>query len=180
MITIELPSLELFREDTQEFFTIEGRYVSLEHSLASLAAWESKWHKPFLGKNEKTWEETIDYVRCMTISSDVPPILYNGITEPTMQAIASYIEDSRTATWFSDDKKQRPSREIVTAELIYYWMIALNIPFECQYWHLNRLLTLIKVCNIKNSPPTKMSKKDIYARNRALNAQRKKALNTKG
>ena len=127
----------------------------------------------------KTLEQIIDYVRCMTITQNVKPEVYNRLTEDNLKAINDYIENPMTATTFSDIN-QRPSREIITSEIIYYWMVSFNIPFECQKWHLNKLLTLIKVCNIKNSPPKKMSRQEILSRNRALNEARKKNLNTKG
>jgi hypothetical protein len=154
--------------------------LSLEHSLVSLSKWESKWCKAFLTKDEKSFEETLDYIKFMTLTQNVDSEVYNYLTNGNISEINEYIEAPMTATYFSDEKTSKTSREQVTAELIYYWMIALNIPFECQKWHLNRLLTLIKVCNIKNQPPKKRSKKDIMSRNAALNAARKKQLNTKG
>ena len=137
------------------------------------------WHIPFLDGKDKTLEQIIDYVRCMTITQNVKPEVYNRLTEDNLKAINDYIENPMTATTFSDIN-QRPSREIITSEIIYYWMVSFNIPFECQKWHLNKLLTLIKVCNIKNSPPKKMSRQEILSRNRALNEARKKNLNTRG
>ena len=127
-----------------------------------------------------TSEESIDYIRCMTITQNVDPLVYNSITPEIFNEVQEYIELPMTATWFNDRREGSPSREVITSELIYYWMIALNIPFECQKWHLNRLLTLIRVCNIKNAPPKKMSKREIMERNRALNAMRKKQMHTKG
>jgi hypothetical protein len=180
MLQIVIPDAELWNEQTQEFIPLKGQTLQLEHSLVSLTKWESKWHKPFLSKEEKSEEETIDYIRCMTLTQNVNPDVYYRLTKQNMAEISAYIEAPMTATHFSEDKNGRGSREIVTSELIYYWMIALNVPFECQKWHLNRLLTLIRVCNIKNQPPKKMSKKDIMSRNASLNAARRKQLNTKG
>lgn len=181
MIEITIKACELFDETKQEFVTIPEQTLKLEHSLVSLAKWESKWCKPFLSnKNDKNYEETIDYIKCMTLTQNVNPIVYNLIDKKTIEQIRDYISAPMTATTFSNDGKSRPSREIVTAELIYYWMVALQIPFECQKWHLNRLLTLIKVCGIKNEPPKKMSTRDVMSRNAALNAARRKQLNTKG
>ncbi len=180
MLQITIPAVELWDERKQEFVTTKEQTLSLEHSLVSLSKWESKWCKPFLTKQEKTFEETLDYIKCMTITQNVDPEIYRYLTNENINEVNRYIEAPMTATYFSDEKNSKTSREQVTAELIYYWMIALNIPFECQKWHLNRLLTLIKVCNIKNRPPKKRSKKEIMSRNAALNAARRKQLNTKG
>lgn len=180
MLQITIPAVELWDERKQEFVTTKEQTLQLEHSLVSLSKWESKWCKAFLTKQEKTFEETLDYIKCMTITQNVDPEVYNYLTKENIEEIKKYIEAPMTATYFSDDKTVKSSREQITAELIYYWMIALNIPFECQKWHLNRLLTLIKVCNIKNQPPKKLSKKEIMSRNAALNAARRKQLNTKG
>lgn len=178
MLNIVVPDQEFFNEETQEFFTLKGQTLQLEHSLVSLSKWESKWNKPFLSKNEKTLKETIDYIRCMTITQNVKPYIYDMLTNENILDINKYIDSPMTATTFN--VQNTPSREIVTSEIIYYWMISLNIPLECQKWHLNRLLTLIRVCNLKNAPSKKMSKKEIMSRNAALNAARRKKLNTKG
>ena len=180
MLQITIPAVELWDERKQEFVITKEQTLQLEHSLVSISKWESKWCKPFLTKQEKTFEETLDYIKCMTLTQNVDPEVYNYLTNENIKEINEYIGAPMTATYFSDEKTNKTSREQVTAELIYYWMIALNIPFECQKWHLNRLLTLIKVCNIKNQPPKKRSKKEIMSRNAALNAARRKRLNTKG
>jgi len=180
MLQITIPAVELWDERKQEFVITKEQTLQLEHSLVSISKWESKWCKPFLSKQEKTSEETLDYIKCMTITQNVDPEVYNYLTIGNINEINEYIEAPMTATYFSDEKTNKTSREQVTAELIYYWMIAFNIPFECQKWHLNRLLTLIKVCNIKNQPPKKRSKKEIMSRNAALNAARRKRLNTSG
>ncbi len=180
MLQITIPAVERWDERKQEFVTTKEQTLQLEHSLVSLSKWESKWCKAFLTKQEKTFEETLDYIKCMTITQNVNPEVYNHLTNKNIDEVNKYIEAPMTATYFSDDKIVKTSREQITAELIYYWMIALNIPFECQKWHLNRLLTLIRVCNIKNQPPKKRSKKEIMSRNAALNAARRKQLNTKG
>ena len=180
MLRITIPAVEQWDEIKQEFVSTKEQTLSLEHSLVSLSKWESKWCKAFLTKQEKTFEETLDYIKFMTLTQNVDPEVYNYLTNGNISEINEYIEAPMTATYFSDEKTSKTSREQVTAELIYYWMIALNIPFECQKWHLNRLLTLIKVCNIKNTPPKKRSKKEIMSRNAALNAARRKQLNTKG
>ena len=182
-ITIPAAVSEDFNDETGEFIytTIsKEQTLQLEHSLVSLSKWESKWNKAFLSNKEKTHEETIDYIRCMTLTQNVKPEVYDRLTEDNYREIKQYIEAPMTATYFSEEKSSKGSKEVVTAELIYYWMIALNIPFECQKWHINRLLTLIRVCNIKNQPPKKRSKKEIMSRNAALNAARRKQFNTKG
>lgn len=180
MLTITIPAVEMFNEKTQEFFSTKEQTLQLEHSLVSLSKWESKWCKAFLSNNEKTMEETIDYIRCMTITQNIDPDIYNFLTKSNIQEINKYIEAPMTATTFYGDTQKGHSKETVTSELIYYWMISLNIPMECQKWHLNRLLTLIRVCNIKNTPPKKMSRREIMSRNAALNAARRKQMNTKG
>lgn len=179
MLKVTIPESELFDELRGEFVTTNEQTLQLEHSLISLSKWESKWHKPFLSIEPKTDEEITDYIRCMTITPNVDPSVYLSIPNSVTNQINTYIEDSMTATWFNDNQKKTPNREVITAEIIYYWMISLNIPFECEKWHLNRLLTLIEVCNRKNTPK-KMSKKDIYGRNRALNASRRRQLNSSG
>ena len=180
MLRITIPAIEQWDEQKQEFIQTKGQTLQLEHSLVSLSKWESRWNKPFLSKGEKTYEETLDYIKCMTISQNVDPEVYNGLNSEHIAQINKYIEAPMTATTFSDTKNGKNNREIVTAELIYYWMIALNIPFECQKWHLNRLLTLIRVCNIKNSPPKKMSKRATASHYAQLNAARRQQLNTRG
>ena len=185
MLTIVVPAQDYFDESKQEFITTKQTTLSLEHSLISLSKWESKWHKPFLGKagmqeDDKTEEQLVDYVKCMTITQNVPDLVYDSLTRENWEDIKNYISNPMTATWFSGDEKGG-QRETITAEIIYYWMVSLNIPFECQKWHLNKLLTLIRVCNAKNDPnKKKMGVNDIYARNRALNEERKKLLGTKG
>lgn len=179
MLQLEIPDREYFDESTSTFIQIKGQTILLEHSLISLSKWEAKWKKPFLSNEEKTYEETLDYVRCMTVTKNVDPNLYFGLSRANIEAVNSYIEDPMTATTFSN-RKQGRSREIVTSELIYYWMIALQIPSEYEKWHLNRLLTLIRVCNIKNEPPKKMGKGEILRRNRALNAARRAKAHSSG
>nr|DAW67399.1 MAG TPA: hypothetical protein [Caudoviricetes sp.] len=179
MLTITIPAMELFNDITQEFIETKAQTIQLEHSLVSISKWESKWNKPFLANNDKSIAETLDYIRCMTITQNVNPDVYRRLSRSNIEDINNYIDAPMTATTFSDNKSGR-SREIVTSELIYYWMISLNIPMECQRWHLNRLLTLIRVCNVKNTPPKKMSRREIMNRNAALNAARRKQLNSKG
>lgn len=181
MLQIKVPlSPEGWDEEKNEFVEPKMQVLQLEHSLVSLSKWESKWCKPFLSKNNKTSEEMLDYIKFMTITQNVKPDVYNHLTSENIEAINKYIESPMTATTFTEDKTSKHNREIITSELIYYWMVALQIPFECQKWHLNRLITLIRVCNVKNAPPKKMSKREIMSRNAALNAARRKQLNSKG
>lgn len=179
MLKIFVPSGELFDELSGRFITVNGRELQLEHSLVSISKWESRWKKPFLSDQPKSREETMDYVRCMTISQNVDPNVYLGLSEANVNAVNKYIDDPMTATTFKNDKK-KASRQIVTSEIIYYWMISLGIPMECQKWHLNRLLALIRVCDEKNQPGRKKSRKDIIAENRALNQMRRAKSGSRG
>lgn len=180
MLKLIIPPVEMFDEGKQEFFKTKEYKLELEHSLVSLSKWESKWKKPFLTNKNKTTDETIDYIRCMTITQNVDPDAYKFIRQKEIDLISAYIDDKMTATTFSRPEKKATSSEVVTAEVIYYWMVAFTIPFECQRWHLNRLLTLIDVCNVKNQPKKKMSAKEAARQQRSLNQQRKAQLNTKG
>lgn len=180
MLQIIVPASESWDESKQEFVTFKGQKLQLEHSLVSLSKWEAKWEKAFLGKADKTYEETIDYIKCMTVTPNVDPVVYEHLTPENIEQVNQYIQAPMTATTFMEDKSARGGREVITSELIYYWMIALTIPFECQKWHLNRLLTLIRVCNIKNAPPKKMSKNATASQYAKLNAARRQKHNTKG
>lgn len=180
MLTIIVPESEVYNEERNEFFSTKETILRLEHSLVSISKWESKWKKPFLGKDKKTRLEIIDYIHCMTITQNVPDEVYMCLTAENYDAIGKYIEDSKSATWFSD-RSNRPNTEIITSELIYYWMVAFNIPWEAQKWHLNRLLTLIKICSIKNDPKSgKMSKASIMKQNNALNKARRAKHGSRG
>lgn len=179
MLEITIPETEYFDDENQSFITMHEQKLRLEHSLVSIAKWESKWHKPFLGRQAHTWEETVDYVRCMTITQNVPNDVYYGLTDENIKEIERYMDDKMTATWFRDNGRKN-SREVITAEIIYYWMIEAGIPFECEKWHFNRLMTLIRVCSEKQSGSKKMSKNDTLKQYAALNAARKKKLNTRG
>lgn len=180
MLQIHIPEREKFDEVNNEFITTKAQDLTLEHSLVSVSKWESKWCKPFLETKNKTPEELLDYIRCMTITQNVDPMIYFNIDSKTITEISEYINAPMTATWFAEEKKQNLNKEIVTSELIYYWMIALNIPVQFEKWHLNRLLTLIKVCNVKNAPPKKMTRREIFERNKALNEARKAKLHSNG
>ena len=180
MLQITIPAIELWDEQNEEFVTsVKEQTLQLEHSLISLSKWESKWHKPFLSKETKTREETLDYIKCMTITKNIDDSVYSRLSNSNINDINKYIDDPMTATTFSK-LNQSNKKEVVTSELIYYWMISYNIPMECQKWHLNRLLTLIRVCDVKNTPPKKMNKKDIINQYAALNASRRQQFNSKG
>lgn len=188
MLEITIPAVEMWDPIKEEFIqSTKSETLQLEHSLISLSKWESKWKKPFLDKGLQGYEETIDYIRCMTISKVNDPNVYYRIPVSELNKVGEYIHDPMTATWFSDDSKKKNNKrggtykkEIITAEILYYDMIALGIPFECQKWHLNRLITLIKVCQRKQEKPDKQSKREIMEHNRELNAARRAAMRSKG
>lgn len=179
MLQIEVPENEFFNEKTNEFFKTKGVVLQLEHSLISISKWEAKWERPFLSDGPKTSKETIDYIRCMTLNHNVDPSVYECLTESNLSDINKYIEAPMTATWFNE-KDKKLNRDVITSEIIYYWMITYNIPPEYRKWHLNTLLTLIRVCSIKNSSQKKMSRKEVMARNRELNAARRAKFRSKG
>ena len=181
MLKIKIQGKEMWDESVSEFKYSQSIELRLEHSLISISKWEAKYHKPFFAKDEKTYSETLDYIRFMILDEDInfDDIVFDN---QTIEQINAYINDPQTATWFSKNVKGagKKSSEQVTSELVYYWMIALNIPFECEKWHFNRLLTLIEVCNVKNEKPKNIPKKDLYSRNAALNALRRQQMNTRG
>lgn len=181
MLEIVLPAQECWDERKEEFVTLKAQTLRLEHSLVSISKWESKFKKEFLSKTEKTYEETLYYIQCMTITQNVNPETYLRLSVKDFKAINDYIEDPMTAS----SVRETPypggvNRERITSELIYYWMIALNIPFECQKWHLNRLLMLIRICNVKNTPPKKQKMNDLYRRHNAINNANRQRLRPKG
>lgn len=180
MLSITIPACEMWDETNEEFLYFKGQTLQLEHSLVSLSKWESKWCKPFLTDNRKSGEEIIDYVRCMTLTRNVNPKIYDYLSDENFYEVQRYIDAPMTATTFSIDPLERGGGVTITAEIIYYWMVSFNIPFECQKWHLNRLLTLIKVCERKNRPPKKMKQKDIFARNARINARNRARLKSRG
>lgn len=179
VLTITVPDREYYDQEKEEFITFKGQTLQMKHSLLSLAKWEARWNKSFLSSVEKSNEEILDYIRCMTITQNVDPTVYSRLTQKNMEEINDHINAKMTATTFTKTDN-RKSKEVITAEIIYYWMISYNIPIEFQKWHLNRLLTLIEVFSRKNAPPKKMSKGEIMRRNHALNMQRRKALGSKG
>ena len=179
MLLIVIPEIELWDEQKEEFIRTKAHKLALEHSLLSISKWESKWCKPFLLKEPKTAEQDIDYIKCMTITQNVDPKVYNYLTNENFQEINKYIEAPMSASTVSD-MPGGTSREMVTSELIYYWMVSLNIPFECQKWHLNRLLMLIKICNAKNKPSKHYNKRDLYRQHSKINSINRKRFNSKG
>lgn len=180
MLEIVIPASEQYDEKTNTFFSTKEQKIVLEHSLVSISKWESKWKKPFISRDPKTVEETIDYVRCMTITKNIDPLVYYGLSEEIIKQINDYIDDPMTASWITSLEPRRPNREIITSELVYYWMVSYRIPMECQKWHFNRLLMLIRICDEKNKEPKKMSKQEILRRNASLNAARRAKLKSKG
>lgn len=179
MLRIHIDEQQYLNESTNEIITVKAQTLQMEHSLVSISKWESKWHVPFLGKQEKTQEQILDYLNCMTLTQNVDPNVFLFLSNDTVKKINEYISDPMTATTISDYGAKK-SREIITSEVIYFWMVNFNIPFECQKWHLNRLLTLIEVCNAKNSPGKKMSRSEVMNRNRMLNEARRKKYQSKG
>lgn len=180
MLRIVIEGEETYDEETNSFDSINDTVVDLEHSLISLSKWESKYQKPFLSPGEKTREEIFGYIQAMIITPDIDPDVLLHLSKANIEEIQEYIDSTQSATTFGMMPDRRGPGEIITSELIYYWMVAFNIPFVCENWHLNRLFSLIRICNIKNSKPQKMSRHEIAQRNRELNAQRRKELGTKG
>lgn len=179
MLCITIPETEYFDSEKNEFIKIKEQNIRLEHSLVSISKWEAKWKTPFLEKKPKTREQSIDYIKIMTITQNVNPIVYQYMSDNIINTVQNYIDDSMTATKIKAYAKPGGNK-IITSEVIYYWMTAFNIPFECEKWHLNRLLTLIEICNIENSPKKKMSRNSVYSRNDAINASRRSKMNSKG
>ena len=182
MLTVIVNGDEVFNEATSEFSSVGDFELNLEHSLVSLSKWESKFERPFLGKDLKTSDEIIWYVKAMILNQSYPSDLWTRISQNNLDEINTYVESKQSATTFGSmpEMRGRQRPEVITSELIYYWMIAFNIPFETQYWHLNRLFSLIRICNTKQSKPRKMSKAEVAQRNRDLNAQRRAQLGTSG
>lgn len=180
MLQVVIPAREYFDSSKNEFVYLAEQKLTLEHSLISISKWESKWKKPFLDdKREKTREESVDYIRCMSVGKPIDNLAIQWVPQSVINQINEYISDPMTATWFNEQNK-RPGRQVVTSELVYYWMIAFHVPMECEKWHFNRLLTLIKICELKNAPKKRMKRKDVHAQYMALNAARKKQLEASG
>lgn len=182
MLTLNIPEREFYDEVKSEFVKTAAAKLHFEHSLVSLSKWESKWEVSFLGTPNKTNEQVASYLRDMCLEEDVDPLVFDALTQDHLTEINRYLGAAMTATTVPELPNSGKG-ETVTSELIYYWMVAMTIPFECQHWHLNRLLMLIKVCNLKNTPPNKrgtVGKAEMAARRRELNAQRRAQLGTKG
>lgn len=182
MFKLVLPAKEVFDETQNRFVQFREQVLQLEHSLISVSKWEANWEQSFLDEKSLTVEQTVDYVKCMTINPNVNPEVYSRLTNEDLDKVEQYIERKMTATTFGKLPNENPGakHKIVTSEIIYQWMIRYHIPFECQKWHLNRLLTLIQVCNLETQPQKKMSRKEIYAQNRAINNQRRAKYKTRG
>jgi hypothetical protein len=180
MLKLIVPGEEYFNEETEEFETVGDFELELEHSLISLSKWESKHKKPFLSNSDKTPEEILDYIKAMILTPNYSEDLFQRFTNIQFSQINAYIESSESATTFGSMPQRKGRGETITSELIYYWMVAFTIPFECERWHLNRLFALIRICNLKNSKPQKMSRSEVAARNRELNAQRRQQYHTRG
>lgn len=172
---------EQWDEKNERFIPPKETTLQLEHSLVSLSKWESKYHKPFL-TSEKTDVETLEYIKFMTLTQNIRPDIYNYLSRKNIKEIEEYINDPMTATTFREDNPNKKSRQIITNELIYSWMVGYQIPFECQSWHLNRLITLIRVCGAQNQPPKKgkTSQKDLASKYAAMNARNRAKYNSKG
>ena len=183
MLTLDIAGTELFDESSNRFISQPGFTVTLEHSLVSLSKWESIWKIPFLSQEDLPQEQLLNYIDCMILSPDNVTNLFTRLTQDQMQLITDYISDTQSATTIHETSSGSHRKEVVTSEVIYYWMVALTIPFECQHWHINRLINLIRITNIKNAPESKtpkMSRAELSARNRELNAQRRAKYGTKG
>jgi len=180
MLKIEVPKREIYDENTKEFSNVGGVELKLEHSLVSISKWEAKWHKPFLSTENKTTEELLDYIRCMSINPISDPKIVAALTQENIKEIVDYIQNPMSATTINQRNNGPKSREIVTSELIYYWMCTYGIPFECQKWHLNRLMKLIEICGVKNAPQKNMSRGELARSNAALNKARRARYHSRG
>jgi len=180
MLRIIIEGDEVYNEKDNSFETVGDVVLDLEHSLISVSKWESKYNKPFLSSVDKTSEEIFGYLQAMIVTDGVDPDVLYRCSQKNIDLIQQYIDSSQSATTFGQMPERRGPGEVITSELVYYWMVAFNIPFECEHWHINRLFALIRICNIKNSKPKKMSRTEIAMRNRDLNAKRRAELNTKG
>lgn len=186
MLKLTIPKQEIYDEATATFYSIEEQTLQFEHSLYAISRWESKWHVPFLDGKEKNMAQIIDYVRCMCLDESVNPITFKGLTRKNIKTVEEYIANPMTATWIRDDKKIQNGHKVtskgkaMTAELLYFYMSQAQIPYECQYWHINRLVMLLRVSGEELKPKKKMSKRSILEQQRALNQARKAKTGSKG
>lgn len=184
MIQLEIEGSEFFNETKQEFYYTNPCVVMLEHSLLSVAKWESKWKKPFLSSRKDdvlTNAALYDYFRCMEVEPCIESMWPVSLSPSQYQKLLKYIDEEQTATKFYSYKKDKTlSRQTITSELIYYWMASLNIPFECERWHLSRLLTLIHIASVKGQTGKKMTQKETMQMYAELNEKRKRQYNTRG
>lgn len=179
MLKLTVLGTETFNDVTSEFGSEGDVVLELEHSLVSLSKWEAEFEKPFLTNDQKTAVEILAYIKAMCLDPDIPESVFEKLSGENFREINSYIDAKMTATWFNENRSA-PSREVVTSELIYYWMTVYTIPFSCETWHLNRLFTLIRICNIKHDKPKTMSRSDQAAEQRRLNNERKNRFNSTG
>jgi hypothetical protein len=180
MLRITIPKQEFYDEVEGKFIYSDYIELDLEHSLVSVSKWESKFEKPFLAPGTKTTEEVLDYIRAMIVTPNVPLDIVSKFGPDDIERVNDYIESKQSATTFGMMPKATGRSETISSELVYYWMVTYNIPFECETWHLNRLFSLIRICNVKSTKQKKMSRGQLAARNRELNAQRRAALGTTG
>lgn len=180
MLKIVISEKDFWDDNKQMFLHFNGGHLELEHSLIAISKWESKYKKPFFSKKEKTQDEISYYIKCMTLNDVKDPLIYNSLSNSDFKLVSDYINDSMTATVISKKNSGGGSPEPITSELIYFWMLSFNVPVEFQYWHINRLMTLLRICSIKNQAPQKHSTSQLLNRNAALNAARRKMLNSKG
>lgn len=180
MLKFNFGAEEHYDEASQTFVEVGGTPIELEHSLVSMSKWESKFEKPFLAPGEKSTAETLTYITMMILTPDLPPNVVEQFTNNDISKVNDYIDAKMTATWFRETRPTGPSRQQITSELVYYWMTSYQIPWEAQYWHLNRLFTLIRVFNAQNAKQPKRTTKDIAAERQALNAQRRAQMNSNG
>lgn len=180
MLKIKIQKRECWDSINEKFVYIPETTLELEHSLFSISKWEAKWEKSFFLKEPKTSEETIDYIKMMSLN-DVDPIVFNNITKDVFKKIEDYINMPMTATKINSRTiNNKESKSYMTSEIIYYYMVTLNIPLECEHWHINRLITLIRVCSIKSQPQKKMSTQEAIAYQAKLNAERRAKMKSKG
>lgn len=180
MLKITVPGTEFFVEETSEFDMADPVDLHLEHSLISLSKWESKYLRPFLGKEGKSTQELFYYIEAMIVSDNYPENIAQRFSQPNIDTINAYIDSAQSATIFGTMPEQKGRGEVITSELIYYWMVAFNIPFEVETWHLNRLFALIRICNLKNSNPKKRSRGEVARERAEINRKRREQLGTSG